>query len=79
MAKNENIWKFNDEEWKVHFTDIELLERVKIKFDLEDLTTIYYESGSLSEETSWDIIVPNDKINEVKKFIKDNTWLKKML
>jgi|TARA_R110000796_G_scaffold179057_1_gene295632 zona occludens toxin (predicted ATPase) len=73
MAKNENIWKFNDEEWKVHFTDIELLERVKIKFDLEDLTTIYYESGSLSEETSWDIIVPNDKINEVKKFIKDNT------
>ena len=73
MAKNENIWKFNDEEWKVHFTDIELLERVKIKFDLEDLTTIYYESGSLSEGTSWDIIVPNDKINEVKKFIKDNT------
>jgi hypothetical protein len=73
MAKNENIWKFNDEEWKVHFTDIELLERVKRKFDLEDLTTIYYESGSLSEETSWDIIVPNDKINEVKKFIKDNT------
>mgnify|MGYP003985755957 FL=1 len=73
MAKNENIWKFNDEEWKVHFTDIDLLERVKRKFDLEDLTTIYYESGSLSEETSWDIIVPNDKINEVKKFIKDNT------
>ena len=73
MVRQENIWKFNDEEWKVHFTDIELLERVKIKFDLEDLTTIYYESGSLSEETSWDIIVPNDKINEVKKFIKDNT------
>ena len=73
MVRQENIWKFNDEEWKVHFTDIELLERVKRKFDLEDLTTIYYESGSLSEETSWDIIVPNDKINEVKKFIKDNT------
>jgi zona occludens toxin (predicted ATPase) len=73
MVEQKNIWKFNDEEWKVHFTDIELLERVKRKFDLEDLTTIYYESGSLSEETSWDIIVPNDKINEVKKFIKDNT------
>ena len=40
MAKNENIWKFNDEEWKVHFTDIELLERVKIKFDLEEINSI---------------------------------------
>ena len=44
-----------------------------IKFDLKDSTTIYYESGSLSEETSWDIVVPNDKIEEVKKFIEDNT------
>ena len=73
MVKNENIWKFNDGEWKVHFTDSELLEKAKIKFDLSDFTTIYYESGSLSEETSWDIVVPNDKIKEVKKFIEDNT------
>ena len=73
MVKKENIWKFNDEEWKVHITDIELLEQTKKKFDLGNSITIYYESGSLSEETSWDIIVPNDKINEVKKFIKDHT------
>ena len=73
MVRQENIWKFNDEEWKVHITDIELLEQAKKKFDLGNSITIYYESGSLSEETSWDIIVPNDKINEVKKFIKDNT------
>ena len=73
MVKQENIWKFNDKEWKVHFTDVNLLKQAKIKFDLKDSTTIYYESGSLSEETSWDIVVPNDKIEEVKKFIEDNT------
>jgi zona occludens toxin (predicted ATPase) len=73
MAKQKNIWKFNDKEWKIHITDAELFEQTKKKFDLGNSVTIYYESGSLSEETSWDIIVPNDKINEVKKFIKDNT------
>ena len=73
MVKQENIWKFNDEEWKVHFDDNELLQLVKKKFHLGNSITIYYESGSLSKETSWDILIPNDKINEVKKFIKDNT------
>ena len=73
MAEEKNIWKFNDEEWKIHITNAKLLEQTKKKFDLGNSITIYYESGSLSEETSWDIIVPNDKINEVKKFIKDNT------
>ena len=73
MVKKENIWKFNDEEWKIHFEDMQLLEEKKKKFDLGNSITIYYESGSLSEETSWDIIVPNNKINEVKKFIKDHT------
>jgi len=87
MAKQKNIWKFNDEEWKIHITDVELFEQTKKKhitdvelfeqtkkkFDLGNSVTIYYESGSLSEETSWDIIVPNSKINKVKKFIKDNT------
>ena len=34
MAKQKNIWKFNDEEWKVHVTDIELFEQTKKKFDL---------------------------------------------
>ena len=42
------------------------------RFDLHR-STIYYENGVLSEETSWDVIVPNSKINKVKKFIKDNT------
>ena len=73
MAKQKNIWKFNDEEWKIHINDVELFEQTKKKFNLGNSITIYYESGSLSEETSWDIIVPNSKINEVKKFIKDNT------
>jgi len=73
MAKQENIWKFNDHEWKFHFTDRDILEQTKIKFDLDDSMTIYYESGSLSKETSWDILVPNDKVEKVKKFLKDNT------
>ena len=73
MAKQKNIWKFNDEEWKIHITDVELFEQTKKKFDLGNSVTIYYESGSLSEETAWDVIVPNKQIEEVKKFIKDNT------
>ena len=73
MAQEKNIWKFNDDEWKVHFTDSDLLMQIKIKFDLKDSMTIYYESGSFSKETSWDIVVPNDKLEEVKKFLKDNT------
>ena len=36
-------------------------------------TLININLDQYPEETSWDIIVPNNKINEVKKFIKDNT------
>jgi len=73
MAKQRDIWKFNDDEWKIHFTDIDLLNKVKIKFDLGNSQTIYYENGSFEEETAWDIIVPDNKISKVKKFIKDNS------
>ena len=73
MAKQRNIWKFNDNERKVHISDNNLLEQVKKKFDLGNSHTIYYGKGSFKEETAWDIIVPDNKINKVKKFIKDNS------
>ena len=73
MAKQKNIWKFNDDEWKVHISYIALLEQVKKKFDLGNSQTIYYGKGSFNEETAWDIIVPDNKISKVKKFIKDNS------
>ena len=73
MAQQKNIWKFNEDDWKVHFNDRELLDKVREKFDLGSSTTVYYEQGVLSKETSWDIVIPNDKINKVKKFLKDNT------
>ena len=72
MAKNENIWKFNDDEWKVHITDDNILQKLIDTFKL-DSSTVYYENGRLSEETSWDVVVPNSKIKKVKKFLKDNT------
>lgn len=72
MAKDENIWKFNDTDWKVHIEDKELLDKLAEKFSLES-STIYYENGGLKEETSWDIIVPDNLINKIKKYIKDNT------
>ena len=72
MAKNENIWKYNDDEWKVHINDASICQKLIDTFKL-DSSTIYYENGRLSEETSWDIVVPNNKINKVKKFLKDNT------
>ena len=70
MAKNENIWKFNDDEWKVHIVGDDICQKLIDNFNLER-STIYYENGGLSEETSWDLIVPNDKIEEIKKFLKD--------
>ena len=72
MAKQKNIWKFNDDEWKVHISDYEVHQKLIDTFKL-DSSTIYYENGGLSEETSWDVVVPNSKIKKVKKFLKDNT------
>ena len=72
MAKNENIWKFNDDEWKVHVTGDDIRQKLADTFGLVS-STIYYENGGLSEETAWDIIVPNKQIEEVKQFLKDNT------
>ena len=72
MAKNENIWKYNDDEWKVHVRDEDVRQKLIDTFGL-DSSTIYYESGRLSKETAWDVIVPNSKIDKVKKFLKDNT------
>ena len=73
MVKQKDIWKFNDEEWKVHISDKSLKINVQKKFNLIDSSTIYYENGNLSEETAWDITVPNNLIKKVKKYIKDNS------
>ena len=73
MVKQKDIWKFNDDEWKIHISDESLKVNVQKKFNLIDTGTIYYENGNFKEETSWDIIVPNDLINKVKKYIKDNS------
>ena len=73
MAKQRDIWKFNDNEWKVHITSESLRDNLQKKFNLGNSGTIYYENGNLQEETSWDIIVPNDLINKVKKYIKENS------
>jgi|TARA_R110000765_G_scaffold149394_4_gene252029 hypothetical protein len=72
MAKQRDIWKFNDEEWKVHVEDVNLCKKLVDSFNVHS-STIYYQNGGLSEETAWDVIVPNNKINKVKKFLKDNT------
>jgi|TARA_B100000902_G_scaffold379933_1_gene414775 hypothetical protein len=72
MAKQRDIWKFNDDEWKVHIKDVDLCKKLVDGFGVHR-STVYYQNGGLSEETAWDVIVPNDKINKVKKFLKDNT------
>ena len=73
MVKQKDIWKFNDNEWKVHITSESLKKNLLEKFNLENSGTIYYETGNFQEETSWDIIVPNNLINKVKKYIKENS------
>ena len=72
MAKQRNIWKFNEDEWKVHIDDDNMRQELVDRFGLHS-STVSYQNGRLSEETAWDVIVPNNKINKVKKFIKDNT------
>ena len=73
MAKQRDIWKFNDNEWKIHITSESLRDNLQKKFNLGKSGTIYYENGNFQEETSWDIIVPNNLINKVKKYIKENS------
>ena len=73
MVERKNIWKFNDDEWKVHISDKSLKINVQEKFNIEKPSTIYYENGSFQEETSWDLVIPNALINKVNKYIKDNS------
>ena len=73
MVKRNDIWKFNDEEWKIHIKDESLKIKVQEKFNIGKSGTIYYENGNFQEETSWDLIVPNKLITKVKKYIKDNS------
>ena len=73
MVKRNDIWKFNDEEWKIHIKDESLKVKVQEKFNIGKSGTIYYENGNFKEETSWDLIIPNALINKVKKYIKENS------
>ena len=72
MAREKNIWKFNDTEWKVHIDKKEICDILDMKFKLK-ASTVYYETGVLSKETSWDVIVPNKLIAKVKKLLKETT------
>ena len=73
MVKRNDIWKFNEEEWKIHIKDDSLKVKVQEKFNIGKSGTIYYENGNFKEETSWDLIIPNALINKVKKYIKENS------
>ena len=72
MAQEKNIWKFNDDEWKVHVNKKEICDKLDMKFKLKT-STVYYETGVLSKETSWDIIVPNNLIADVRRLLKETT------
>ena len=72
MEKQKNIWKYYDD-WKVHVPDSELMESICQTFNLMhqlDRCSRYY-NGDLSNPIAWDIIVPDEFINDVKKHIKD--------
>ena len=72
MAQEKNIWKYNDNEWKVHISKKEVCDKLTEKFKLTT-STVYYETGVLSRETSWDVIVPNSLITKVKRLLKETT------
>ena len=71
MAQKD-IWKYYDD-WKVHIENYELLQSICRSFNLMnplERCTTYYE-GSLSNPIAWDLIVPDEYINDVKKQIKE--------
>ncbi len=71
MAQKD-IWKYYDD-WKVHIEDYELVERICQSFNLMtqlDRCTKYYD-GDLSNPVAWDLIIPNEYIDDVKKQIKE--------
>ena len=72
MERQKNIWKYYDD-WKVHITKLELFESICQTFNLMnqmDSCTKYY-NGNMHTPIAWDIIVPDEFINDVKKHIKD--------
>jgi len=71
--KRPSVWKFNDDDWKIHISSESLKEKIQEKFNLKKTDTIYYENGTFQEETAWDLVIPNKIINKVKKYIKDNS------
>ena len=76
MAKQKDIWKFNEDEWKVHITDSILLKSVCHTFNLLnhiDRFTKYYD-GDINNTIVWDILVLDTFIEDVKKYIKDFVW-----
>ena len=56
MVKRNDIWKFNEEEWKIHIKDESLKVKVQEKFNIGKSGTIYYENGNFQEETSFRFI-----------------------
>jgi hypothetical protein len=72
MAQKD-IWKFYDD-WKVHISNQKLFESICQTFDLVnqmDRCTKYYDGGLSDNPIAWDVIVPNESIDDVKKHIKE--------
>ena len=72
MANRKNIWKYGNDEWKVHIDDSNISKRICEELNL-DKSTHYYENGDLSNETSCDFIVNKKQLDKIEKLLKENT------
>ena len=45
MAQEKNIWKFNDDEWKVHIDKKEICDKLDMKFKLKYLKKLVGDNG----------------------------------
>ena len=73
MAKQKDIWKYYDD-WKVHIDNQALFESICETFNLvnqKHKCTKYYNGDIHDSPIAWDIIVPNESIDDVKKHIKE--------
>ena len=53
MVKRNDIWKFNEEEWKIHIKDESLKEKVQEKFNIGKSGTIVITNPATTGSLAW--------------------------
>ena len=67
MVTKDEIWKFGEGHHKVHITNSEAYEKIKLFLGID--TDSYYKKNG--EVFAWDVTCENKKLPGVKKILKE--------